>query len=191
MDVMKLKGALPNTAAEVAVILVVFALGVLVGSSVQPTSSDMFSFAGGLIGAGITVAGSVYVLNTERRREHKQRKALLLELLNDVDHACEYFQLANESALKKRYRKSTMEVTDELISALARVRRFADKLEPASALMMKVADEIALLEPDPDLEDFAIACSRYPDSADFGGLNAIGHELTGKTYQIRSLLARA
>lgn len=179
---------LPQSAAEVAVATVVFAAGVLVGSGLQPTPSDWLGFAGALVGASITVAGSVYVLDRERRRGANEQRDLLVALLDEVDEACIPFQVANERALVERYSKTAKQQAGELKDSIARLHALKDEVKPSSVNMMKVVDAIAKLQLDPELDAQVAAAGLYPDSADFGALNEIGHDIRDMTGVIRGLL---
>lgn len=187
MNLRSVKGTLPHSVGEVAIVIVVFVFGMLVGARAKPDASDLWSFAGGLVGAAITVAGSVYVLEWQKGRADRERKELLLSLLDDVDSACRYFHLANELALLERHKKTATQVVNELEAAVARVRRFGEAMTPATARMMKVADEAAKLRVDIGMRQAANAAGLYREG-DFGGLNAEGHEITNKTALIRDLI---
>lgn len=189
MDFRSVREALPRSVGEAATVIAIFALGLLVGARAQPHASELWSFSGGVIGAAVTVAGSVYVLEWQKGREDRERKALLLSLLEEIDAACRYFHLAGERALLDRYNKTARDVVTELDGAIARVRRFGEVLTPDTVRMMRVADEVAALRMDESLWVQAEHAERYRDSGgDFGGLNAAGHEITSQTARIRSLL---
>ena len=61
-------------------------------------------------------------------------------------------------------------------------------LKPKSVRLMKVADAIAALTVDADLDAAAVAAGMCPESADFGQLNSIGHELADDARKVRGLL---
>lgn len=182
--------ALLKTIGEVAVLLAVLCIGILVGAGIRPAPAEWFGFAGALIGATVTVAGSVYVLDRERKREGVERKELLMHLLDEVDAACALFQLANQEALQERYGKTAKQQADELVAAVGRLRGLQATLKPNSVTMMKVSDAIGVLHVDPGIGDMATEAGMFPSSANFGGLNAIGHDVTGQISKVRALLTQ-
>ena len=166
-----------------------FALGVLFATGAEATRGDWLSFAGALLGAAITIAGSIAVLEWQRASEERERRALLLELLEDVEEACVPFQVANQAALKERYGTTAAEQVRTVQAAIGRIHHFRETLTPKTVRMMKVTDELSSLafggdELDTDLRSIAF----YPDSADFGDLNAKGHEVKGITSKARDIL---
>jgi hypothetical protein len=180
--------ALPRSVAEASLVLLVFFTGLLVGAKRSPTPADWFGFAGALIGAGVTVAGSVYVLEYERRRQGRERRTLLLALLGDVDAACTPFQVANERALLSRYGKTAMQQANELVAAVSRLKSAGRSLTLSSIQMMKLSDAIDALRIDPGFQREAEAAGLYPDDGDFGELNAIAHEVMSGTATIWKLV---
>ncbi|MCJ2180810.1 hypothetical protein [Novosphingobium album (ex Hu et al. 2023)] len=181
---------LPQSVLEVTGAVAVFGAGVLIGSTLKPTPADWIGFLGALIGAGLTVAGSIYVLDRERTRELRQQANLLTTLLDEVDQECIPFQVANQAALLERYGRTAKEQVGRLIEAINRVHRFKDSIKPTTARMMKVEDAIAQLEVDPELDQQAKLAGLYPESADFGGLNAIGHDIKGQIANVRHELGQ-
>lgn len=184
------QGKLLPRAIGLAVIAgVSFTMGAIVGTNSLPTTADWLSFAGALVGAAVTIAGSIYVLDRERGREERERRELLLSLLDDADKACEPFQVANENVLQARYGVSAMEQAHEVEAAIRRIHAFREKLEPTSARMLKAADAIDQLPLEhTQLIDAAKLAGMYPDSADFGHLNYLGHEIREITAKARALL---
>lgn len=180
---------LPTFTGGVLLFASAFALGVLFSNGADASRGDWLSFAGALLGAAITIVGSITVLEWQRASEERERQRLLLELLKDVDEACIPFQVANEPALMKRYKTTATEQVRKVQAAIGRVHNFRKTLVPTTAMMMKVADELASLafEGD-DLEADLRGISFYPDSADFGGLNAMGHDVQGITSKARKIL---
>jgi predicted protein tyrosine phosphatase len=168
---------------------IAFALGIVFGANASPQIDDWLSFAGALLGAAVTVTGSVFLLDRERHREERERRKLLLALLDDVDNACTPFQLANEAALQKRYGRTAKAQAREIEAAIGRLHRFRETLTPNTVRMMKVADAIAGLPiKNPDLAEAAKVAGFYPESADFGQLNFIGHEIQSQTARVRAAL---
>jgi hypothetical protein len=168
---------------------IMFGLGVLVEGAAQAKGSEWLSFAGALLGSALTVAGSIAVLEYQRTSEKRARRALLLELLDDVEPACAPFQLANEAAVKERYGATVAEKVKELRSAIGRVHAFRETMEPKTALMMRVSDNLAELDFDSaDITGWLQGIAFYPDMADLGGLNALAHDVLGNVYSARKLL---
>lgn len=166
----------------------IFACGVIAGAP-DAMAGDWLSFLGALLGAAVTVAGSVGVLQWQRNTEERERQALLQELLDDADKACVPFQVANETALKAQYGKSATDQVQEVQAAIARIHRFQKAVQPKTARMMKVSDALASLAfHEPDLDNQLVLLSMYPDDADFGWLNALGHEVQWKIDKVRALL---
>lgn len=166
-----------------------FALGVLCSTGAAATRGDWLSFAGALLGAAITIAGSIAVLEWQRASEERERQQLLLDLLEDVDEACVPFQVANEPALKLQYGTTAAEQVRKVQAAIGRVHNFRAALAPKTARMMKVADELSSLDfSGDDLEADLRGIAFYPDSADFGGLNSMGHNVQGITSEARKIL---
>lgn len=75
-----------------------------------------------------------------------------------------------------------------LEGAVSRLHILAQEVKPTSVRMMKVVDAIAKVQVDPGLDRQAAAAGLYPDSADLGGLNAIGQDLQEATATVRRLL---
>jgi hypothetical protein len=121
----------------------------------------------------------------------RKPRALLLELLDDVDDACVPFQLANQPALEAKHHRKAPEQVRMVQAAIARVHKLRERWEPKTARMMKVSDSLADLGFDaPDLRNMLQVIALYPASADFGGLNAMGHEVQRKTANARDILLR-
>lgn len=168
-----------------------FALGILASNGAEASRAEWLGFAGALLGAAITILGSVSVLEWQRGREDRELRALLLELLDDVDEACVPFQLANQSALEAKHHRKAAEQVRMVQAAIARVHKLRERWVPDTARMMKVSDSLADLRFDgPDLPNMLKAIAFYPASADFGGLNAMGHEIQGTTSKARDILLR-
>lgn len=180
---------LPSSVALSLVGGTAFALGVLFATGNDATRSDWLSFSGALIGAAVTVLGSVFVIEWQRTREARERTKLLTSLFDDAEIECAAFHVANEQALKKRYGLSTADQVRKTQAAIDRIHRFFETFTPETVQMMKLADELADLSfDDPTLEEQMRSFRLYPESADFGGLNAIGHEVVSKIARARRLL---
>lgn len=177
---------LPQSVAELTLVVTIFGVGILVGSGAKPAPADWFGFFGAVIGAAATVAGGIHVLDRERKREGRERRELLISLLNELVDACRPFQVANQDALQARYGRTATQQANEVKSAVSRLHRFREDLRPQTLGMMKVSDAIASLTVDPDLDEAATAAGLYT-GADFGHLNAIGHDLVGHANRIREL----
>lgn len=169
---------------------VAFSIGILSATGADATRSDWLGFAGAMLGAAVTVMGSVTVLEWQRASEGRERRSLLLELLDDVDDACVPFQVANELDLKERYGVSAAEQVRAVRAAIGRVHHLRETLSPSTARMMKVSDELTKLAfDDPIIETQLKSIAFYPESADFGGLNSIGHDVQGITNRAREILS--
>ncbi|MBX7488849.1 hypothetical protein K3177_10020 [Qipengyuania sp. GH25] len=150
---------------------------------------DVLAFFGGLLGTAATVGGGIYVLDRERKREDRERRAFLSDLLDEVEAACRPFQMANEAALVARRGITTREAVQTLKGAVGRVHQFRSRLEPKDIRMLKISDRILELEvDDAELDEQAASAGLYPNEADYGGLNAIGHEIVGTVQKIRAHL---
>lgn len=181
---------MPSSVALSLVGGVTFALGVLFATGDDATRSDWLSFSGALIGAAVTVLGSIFVIEWQRTTGTRERKKLLTKLLDDAKIECAAFHVANEPALRNRYGLSTAEQVRRTLAAISRIHKFFDTFVPENVQMMKLADELAdLAFDDPTLDDQMKGIRFYPDSADFGGLNAIGHGVVSKIDRARILLA--
>ena len=155
----------------------------------KANATDMLDFAGALIGAGLAVAGSIFVIKWQRDTEQREERALLLELLADVDRSCRPFQLANEAALRERYGKTAHQQVAEVQGAIARVHEFRLQLKPKTAKMMRVSSALAgLAFEDAELEDHVQWLGQHPEAADFGLVNMIGREVTEATAEARRIL---
>jgi hypothetical protein len=166
-----------------------FGLGIIVEGAGEAEGSEWLSFAGALLGAALTVAGSIAVLEYQRTSEIRARRALLLELLDDVQAACVPFQLANEAAVRERYGTTVAEKVKELQSAIRRVHAFRDAMKPKTALMMRVRDILADLSFDAaDITGWLESMALYPTDADLGGLNAHAHNILATVDAARVLL---
>ena len=161
-------------------ILFAFGMGLLIADLGEANQGEWLSFAGALLGTALTVGGSIGVLEWQGNSEVRSRKQLLIELLNDVDRECVPFQCANDTALRARSGFSTGEQVDRLKSAIARIHKFREKMLPETAQMMRVGDVLSPLSiQDAEVEGWITSIRFYPDSADLGGLNAIGHRIQG------------
>jgi hypothetical protein len=80
------------------------------------------------------------------------------------------------------------EQVDEVRAAIKRLQDFRTRLTPETATMMRVADVLETIEFEPAQNDLR-GLMFYPDSADFGGLNAMGHDVQAAVSRVRSLLA--
>ena len=175
----------------VVIAAIAFGSGVIVEGAAQAEGSEWLSFAGALLGAALTVAGSIAVLEYQRTSEIRARRALLMELLDDVVVACNPFELANEAAVRERYGATAAEKVKELQSAIGRVHAFRATMEPKTALMMRVRDILADLSFDEaDITGWLRSLALYPNDADLGGLNALAHKVLGNVGDARSLLQR-
>lgn len=155
----------------------------------KANATDMLDFAGALIGAGLAVGGSMFVIQWQRDSEQREERALLLELLADVDRNCRPFQVANEAALRERYGRTARQQVAEVQGAIARVHEFRQHLKPRTAKMMRVASALAdLAFEDHDIDGHLTALSMYPNDADLGLLNGIGHDVTTQTDAARRIL---
>jgi hypothetical protein len=173
--------------AVVAVTL--FGLGVIVEGAAQAKGSEWLSFAGALLGSALTVAGSVAVLEHQRTSEIRARRALLVELLDEVEAACMPFQLANEAAVQAKYGTTVAEKVKDLQSAIRRVHSFRETMVPKTALMMRVRDDLAELSFDSaDIVGWLKSMALYPDDADLGAINALAHDVLGPVQAARKLL---
>jgi hypothetical protein len=142
-----------------------------------------------LIGAALPVAGSIFVLEWQRTREIRNRRALLLELLDDVEAECIPFQCANEPALRERYGRTVDEQAKELRRAIGRVHTFRTTMEPKTALMMRVSDVVADLSFDGGAVNGSLDAIRmYPIDGDLGALNTAAHDVLGAVSKAKRLL---
>ena len=138
---------MPTFISGVLLVGSAFGLGVLFATGAGASRGDWLSFAGALLGAAITITGSITVLEWQRASEERERRALLLELLEDVDEACIPFQVANQAALKERYGTTAAEQVRKVQAAIGRVHHFRETLVPKTVRMMNVADELSGLPP--------------------------------------------
>ena len=165
-----------------------FGLGIVVARGAEG-GADWLTFAGALIGAGLTVAGSVAVLEWQRTSEIRARRKLLLDLLEDVYSAVIPFQLANDRAMRVECGRDAAEQVKEVQAAIRRVKAFRDTMEPKTAAMMRVSDVLSALEfDDGQARELLRSIAFYPDSADLGGLNAMGHEVQHTVEKARKIL---
>lgn len=168
---------------------VAFSLGILSATGADATRSDWLGFAGALLGAAVTVLGSITVLEWQRASEDRERRGLLLELLDDVDSACVPFQVANQPALQEQYGTTAAEQVRIAQAAIGRVHNLRDTLAPTTVKMMKVSDALADMAFDDDgLEQMLTGIRFYPESADFGGLNTLAHDVQRQTAKARDIL---
>jgi len=166
-----------------------FAMRAVFGKDLSLEATDWLSFAGALIGASVTVAGGIYILDRERHREDRLRAKMLKELLDDIDSNCTPFQLTNAEALKNKYDVTPQEQVDKLCACVRRVWEFAKILEPRTVRDLKILDAIAAIElPENQLRTEAAGIARYPKSADLGELNAIAHTIGASVKRIKGLL---
>lgn len=169
--------------------LLVVAAFIIINFWSGASSADLLGFAGAVIGAAVTVTGSVMILQWQRGAEQREERDLLLELLKDVDAACLPFQVANEAALKARYGTTAREQVDEAQAAIERVHEFRRAMKPKNARMMRASGALSKLAfDDPDLENQVASLAKYPTSADFGFVNALGHDVRRETEAARSML---
>lgn len=177
----------------VLIVIATFAVGLGLGSflprAAALSAGDVLAFVGGLIGAAATIGGGVYILDRERRREERERREFLCALLDELEAACEPFQMANEAALIKRRGIKTPEAVRNLKEAIRRVHQFRDRLEPQNIKMLKVSDLISDIHVnEAEVDEMAVVANFYPESADYGGLNAICHQALGPVAKIRKLI---
>ena len=169
--------------------LFVVAAFIVVRSWSGASDTELLSFAGAVIGATVTVAGSIFIFQWQRDTERREERQLLLELLDDVDSACVPFQVANETALRERYEITCREQVAGVQAAIERVHEFRRDMKPKTARMMRASSALADLAFDePGLEQHLTSLMMYPDSADFGHLNYLGHEIKIRTAISRRLL---
>jgi hypothetical protein len=180
--------ALPKVIGGIVIGAVAFALGIVLAAGPRGTATDWLSFAGALLGAALTVAGSVAVLEWQRTSEIRARRALLMELLDDVYAACVPFQHGTARILQEKCGRSVAEQVKELRDAIQRVHRFRDSMAPKTAAMMRVSDLLSGLSLDDEEVDGWLRGYRFYPDTDLGGLNYIGHELQGTIDKARKLL---
>ncbi len=158
-----------------------------VAAVAQP--GDWLSFAGAMLGASITIAGSVGVIEWQRHNDDRVRRRFLEQLMDDIEQECEPFQVANAAALQQRYGRSVRNQIDRLRTAIRRVRTLIEGTAPKTLAMLKACDELATINfDDPDIDQGMGAILMYPDSADLGQLNYLAHEVLGDVARARKAL---
>lgn len=178
---------MPRVVGIAVVAGVMFAAGILARSGAEASTGDWLSFAGALIGSGLTVAGTIAVLEWQRDSEQRALRALLRHLLDDAYEACTPFQCANPSALEEQYGKTVRAQVEEVQAAITRIHVFLRRMVPDTVTMMKVSDVLATLSFAPS-ENELTGLTFYPNDADLGGLNALGHDVRGTIDTARALL---
>lgn len=123
--------------------LSVVAASIVLRSWSDASDGELLSFAGAVIGAAATVAGSIFVLQWQRDTELREERALLLDLLGDVDSACTPFQVANETALRERYGTTARQQVTEVRAAIGRVHEFRERIKPKTARMMRACGALS------------------------------------------------
>lgn len=153
-----------------------FAAGTIISSSSFATASDWLSFAGGIVGAAITVIGAIGVFEWQRGKERRERENLLKEALNEVIQLTHGYHHADEPALRAATGRTVQQQTAELRRAIDRLRDIRKWMFPHSVGMARAFSDIEAMDEAYDDLDEGMAW-HHTAGSDLGSLNATGHEI--------------